>query len=358
MGSLLAYSGISTKIRGMRSQLLQEQDYERMSSMSSVMEAVEYLKQKPAFADAFSMTQEQAMHRSTVERLLFFTEYNDYKKIYRFSGAKVRKYLKFYFANFERTVLRSVYRKIVDGSQSELFLEGLGDFFKKHVSFDSEKVMNANTEKEFVEALYGSPYYAWLHPLLEQGALSLYECEMAIDSYIFTNMWKKQKKNFNEDELQSLCRTYGCQLDLLNLMWIYRAKKYYDLNRTELYQMLLPVHYKVSKEKIQQMVEAVDVEEFQALLKQTYYGEKYGVKMEHNENGFYIEHIYYALLYYLHKREFARQPFSIAAVSSYLYMKHLETKRLVTAIEGIRYGLPPQIILEHEKNYNLEVLNK
>lgn len=358
MGSLLAYSGISTKIRSMRSQLLQEENYEQMAVMSSVMEAVEYLRQKPSFAAAFSIVQEQTMHRSTVERLLFFTEYYDFIKIYRFSGAEVRKYLNLYFANFERTFLKSAYRKIVDGRESALLIEGLGDFFRKHASFDCDKVADAKTESEFVEALYGSPYYAWLHPLVSQGAMSLYDCEMAIDSYIFINMWKKQKKYFTGDELHTLCRTYGCQLDLLNLMWIYRSKKYYDLDRAELYQILLPVHYKVSKEKIRQMVEAVDIKEFQSLLNQTYYGEKYGTGIELDENGFYIERIYHALLYYMHKREFVRHPFSVAAVSSYLYMKHLETERLVTAIEGVRYGLPPQMILEHEKNYNLEVLNK
>lgn len=358
MGSLLAYSGISTKIRSMRSQLLQKQDFERMAGMSSVMEAVEYLRQRPAFAAAFSIVQEQTMHRSTVERLLFFTEYNDFIKIYRFSGAEVRKYLDLYFANFERTFLKSAYRRLVDRRRSALLMEGLGDFFKKHASFDCDKVANAETENEFVEALFGSPYYAWLYPLASQGALSLYECEMAIDSYIFMNMWKKQKKYFKGEELGALCRTYGCQLDLLNLMWIYRSKKYYDLDKAELYQILLPIHYKVSRAEIQQMVEAVNMEEFRALLNQTYYGQKYGAEIEHNGNVFYIERIYHALVYYMHKREFARQPFSVAAVSSYLYMKHLETERLVTAIEGIRYGLPPQMILEYEKNYNLEVLNK
>ena len=44
MGNLLVYSGITTKIRAMRSRLLSEKDFEEISALHNVPEVVAYLK--------------------------------------------------------------------------------------------------------------------------------------------------------------------------------------------------------------------------------------------------------------------------------------------------------------------------
>lgn len=356
MGNLLLYSGISTKIRAMRSQLLTDSDYEQLAAAASVTEAVELLKQKQTFRQIFDMAEEQVLHRATIEKLLFFAEYYDFTKIYRFSHVKLRKFLNLYFLTYERKFLKSALRGIFDHRDADLRSSDFGAFFNKHTSFSCEKISAAGTIEEFVSALKESPYYDYLHPLLEQEA-QLFDYESAIDFYTFSTTWKQLKKHFQGDDYQTLYHTYGCQFDLLNLMWIYRSKKYYDLDKADIYRILLPIHYKLNKSVIQKLVEAASVEEFRSLLASTYYGSNYEVTLEHEEQGFYIEKIYHALLYHIHNHEFRSQPFSTASVNSYLYMKHLETERLITTIEGVRYGIPVQTIIAHEKQYNLEVIH-
>ena len=51
---LLAYSGISTKIRAMESNLITEQQFRKMAMLEDVRSAADYLKQLPAYADIFS----------------------------------------------------------------------------------------------------------------------------------------------------------------------------------------------------------------------------------------------------------------------------------------------------------------
>lgn len=47
MGSLLSYSGLTTKIRAMQSRLLTDDQYRELAELKSVPQAVTYLKQQP-----------------------------------------------------------------------------------------------------------------------------------------------------------------------------------------------------------------------------------------------------------------------------------------------------------------------
>lgn len=49
MGNLLAYSGITTKVRAMQSHLITADQFRQMAALDSVSEAVDYLKRQPAY---------------------------------------------------------------------------------------------------------------------------------------------------------------------------------------------------------------------------------------------------------------------------------------------------------------------
>ena len=46
----MAYSGITTKVRAMSAKLLKEKDYDTIAGLGTVTEAIEYLKDKTAYA--------------------------------------------------------------------------------------------------------------------------------------------------------------------------------------------------------------------------------------------------------------------------------------------------------------------
>ena len=52
MGSLLSYSGLTTKIRAMQSRLLTDDQYRELAELKSVPQAVTYLKQQPRSSEA------------------------------------------------------------------------------------------------------------------------------------------------------------------------------------------------------------------------------------------------------------------------------------------------------------------
>lgn len=147
-------------------------------------------------------------------------------------------------------------------------------------------------------------------------------------------MWKKNKRLLKGKELELYTRDCGTKIDLLNIQWIYRAKKYYHMLPPDIYSLTIPIHYRISVEEFKMLVEAPTLEEFERQLGTTYYAKKL-VGFE----GKKLEHIYKECLKRLYLSDRRKNPYSIATVNTYLFLKEEEIYKLTTALECIRYGL-------------------
>lgn len=132
---------------------------------------------------------------------------------------------------------------------------------------------------------------------------------------------------------------------LLNIQWIYRAKKYYHLLPPDIYALTIPIHYRLNLEDFKMLVDTPSVEEFQNRLDETYYAKKYEIGKEQKT----MEQIYQDCLRQLYLSDRRREPYSIASISTYLFLKEEEIKKLTTAFECIRYGLTTTETLAYMK---------
>jgi len=70
---------------------------------------------------------------------------------------------------------------------------------------------------------------------------------MALDLYYFTQIWNIRKKLFRGKDLEEITRTYGEKFDMLNLQFIQRSKRYYNMDPASIYALLIPMNYKLKK---------------------------------------------------------------------------------------------------------------
>ena len=89
MGNLIAYSGISTKIKAMERWRIRESQFEAMSGLQTVSEAVQFLKQFPPYASLFTGAEEGELHRGDIEQRLNQSQYSDFAKLYRFASVMI-----------------------------------------------------------------------------------------------------------------------------------------------------------------------------------------------------------------------------------------------------------------------------
>ena len=77
-----------------------------------------------------------------------------------------------------------------------------------------------------------------------------------------------------------------------------------------------------------------DMDEFFAVLQKTPYARHYNF-----EQDLTIEQMYEDCLYHLYTADRRQNPYSIASINMYLFLKEEELRKLTTAMECIRYGL-------------------
>ncbi len=336
MGNLLAYSGIVTKIRAMEGKLLTPEQFEAIAALGSVPEIVDYLKRNSAYSEVLNTLEDDQIHRGNIEKVLIQSLYHDYTKIYRFCGQKQRRFMKLIMKSYEINLINYCLRIVINHYRQPFDLNYKKPFFDRYSQISIEKLITSRTTDELIENLKGTEYYAPLKKLKDNQNVTLYDYDLTLDLYYFTSVWRQQKKVLKKDDLELFKRDCGSKIDLLNMQWIYRAKKYYNMKPADIYLLLIPIHYKISTDLVKEMVEAPGLEEFQAVVGRTYYSRHYNFRQDLT-----IEQMYADCLHHLYTIDRRRNPYSIAAVNTYLFLKEEEIKKLTTAMECIRYSLTP-----------------
>ncbi len=347
MSNLLAYSGITTKIRAMEGKLLTENDYKELVSLRSVNEAASFLKNKPAYKELFSDVDESRLHRGQIERLIHLSLYKDFTKIYKFSNPKQRKFLHLYFMRYEASLLKTCMRAVLSGGIDVPHKDIVKQFLEHYSSIDMDQLFAAHTIEEFIACLKGTEYYKPLSKLLNIANPTLFDYEMTLDLYYFSQIWKSSQEILKGKELKSLSASFGSKIDMLNLQWIYRSKKYYRMSSADIYALLIPISYKLKKHDLIRLVESAGIEDFNLNLSGTYYAKIILPEVLSGEN---LEHIYNRLLDRINQASAKRNPYSIATINMYLTRKDHEVNRITTALECIRYGLDSNETLKYITN--------
>ena len=202
MGSLLSYSGLSTKIRAMQSKLIRESQYQEISQMDSVTQVVAYLKKQPGFSDLWADLDENSLHRGDIEKLLVHTIHQNFAKLYRFANPQQRTFMALYFKRYELSVMKDCLRKVFDKGHADLDLSLFKEFFFFFSRLDIEKLAASSTVAEFISNLQGSEYYAPLIKLGGDSTPSIFDYGMALDQYYFANIWSVKEKLFKN----GICR--------------------------------------------------------------------------------------------------------------------------------------------------------
>lgn len=334
MCSLMSYSGIVTKIKAMQSKLLTEKDFDTIAGMTSVLEAIEYLKGKPAYEEYLNQMDVSLYHRGNVEKMLFQSLYNDYTKIYRFAGIEQKKFLKLYWKRYEVDLINYCLRIVFNHYEVPFDLNYKKQFFDRYSDLSIDQLITSKNVDELVENLKETEYYETLKKICDSQETTLFDYDLALELYYFSIMWKREKKILKGKELEVFTRDCGTKIDLINLQWIYRAKKYYHMTPVEIYVMTIPIHYRLRMEEFQKLVEAPTIEEFLKIVEETRYAGKYKF-----EDGRTLERLYKDTLKHLYLTDRKKNPYSIAAINTYLFLKEEEIDKLTTALECIRYGL-------------------
>ena len=334
MGNVMSYSGLTTKIRAMQAKLLTQRDYESLANLGSVPEAIEYLKEKPAYVRYVEQMDISLYHRGNMEKILYQSLFDDYTRIFRFAGIEQKKFLKIYWKRYEIDLINYCLRIVFNHYDVPFDIEYKKEFFDKYSQISIDRLATSRSVEELIDNLKGTEYYAPLMALQDAKDVTLFDYDLALDLYYFTTMWRKSRRILKGNERKMYIRDFGTKIDLLNIQWIYRAKKYYNMLPPDIYSLTIPIHYRLNVESFKNLVETPTLDEFEKRMEDTYYARRY-----EELSGKTLEGVYKECLEQLYLSDRRRDPYSIAIINSYLFLKEEEINKLTTALECIRYGL-------------------
>lgn len=342
MKGLIQYSAIATKIRAMQSHFITNEEFQTMANYKTVEEVANFLSTKEGYAKILEQEGNTNWHRNALERVISGATYCDFDSLYSFANNEQRGFLKIYARRFEIQLLKYVMTNIMADEKAELQLMRRQDFFNRHSQLDIALLDQVNTMEEFITALKDTDYYSILKRIYDGERHELFDYEFVLDLFHFRSIWSQKDRNLTATDAKLIGNAYGNKFDMLNLHWIYRSKKYFTMTDSEIYALLIPVRYKLKKEEIQGLVEAENMDEFQNIMKKTYYGKKY--EQLSNDN---IEEMYVSVLKHVLAKEARDNPYSAAVLYHYLYNKEHEINKLTIVIECVRYGVKPEITMSY-----------
>lgn len=335
MGSLKKYSGLTTKVKAMRSKLISRSEYELIMECSAVSEVAEILKSREGYSDILEDTDSAGIHRETLEYAIRYSGYRDFTKLYKFSDLSQRKYLKLFFLRYEVELIKKFLRKTSAEYMTLRQKKYIGDFLAKYSDIPFDRLDEAATIEEKVKLLEGTIYYEPLKMAMDAGHRSLYELELALDMFYFKYIWKKRRVSFSNAELKSFTDSVGSEVDMLNLTWIYRAKNFYGMTQSEVAAMIIPIYHRIKKPQMLKLIETTDIQELIGEIGKTAYGRYFTPdtfkQME-------LDKLMKVLVGKTYDKYYRLEPYSMAVMSSYLQDKKKETDKLISIVECIRYG--------------------
>lgn len=342
MQGTFSYSGLNTKIHGMKSKLLTEKDFSEMANQSSVPDVIRFLQNTRGYGEFFSDSADESFyHRESLEQILIYALYNNFARIYTFSTMYQRKFLDLYFQNFETRFLKQLLRATMNNGKGAVDTTLFKPFFERFSDIPYDKCISATTTEELINCLKDTKYYEPLMNVYNLPEKNLFNYEICLDLFKFRNLWKAKNKFLKGDDLTVVTDIFGHKIDLLNLEWIYRCKKYYNMTSAQILEMVIPIHYKLKRNELFKMVEADSVKSFTEILSTTYYGSDVS-----NFEDKSIEKYYDSLMGKYYNKIFTRMPYSLACVITYLYLHERETSNIILVTEGVRYSYPSDEILK------------
>lgn len=335
------YDVLKSKLKAMKSYLFTQDDYVDLACSKNIKEIVNKLKNNTGYQEVIREIDEKDVHRSDVERKLFLSLRNDFRKIYKFVfDFDIKKYLDAYFLKDEIYVLKLILCMIYDRKELKYNVSELKYVIDNKLKIDIEKLRSSENVDQFIFNLSGTEFFDFMRESYDETK-SLFELEVKMDLYYYLKLDKIMNRCLSRKDKSIMQKVHGIEIDLINISWLYRIKKYYNIGAENMFCYLIPLAYKLKKDEIIKFASTKSLAELEDMICHSVYGNLF------MEKDFKIERVIYDYLLRIYRVMCLNNKNSIVSVVYYLYLKRLEINNITSIIEGVRYKLSKDEIISY-----------
>ena len=323
------YPNINSKLKGMYAKRITRADLEDVIKQNQLKNVFILLKSKnEIFKDV-----DENIDRLEIESLLDQSQIKDIQKILKLLNNKDKKLFELFLLQYEIKCIKSIFRKLFTNDKTaDVIMQNVKNWTLELFE-DIKGIETVQTFDEFFLAIKRMKYNEILKKYQEQENINIFEVENEIDKLYFETLFDKIKQNAN------LKKIVGSEIDLLNILWIFRVKKYYKFEKEKLKQIVINKNYKLKSSTINKLIQANSFDELKQIIENTPYKEIFTQENDIEEN---ID----KYLYSINKKIFKEDIMSIAFIFAYVNLIDYENNDIINTIEGIRYNMEKREILK------------
>lgn len=339
------FSAVNTKIRVLKSNLLNEMDYINLMKKDDLKSQIEYLMENTVYKKELKSI-EDINSLEDVEFALRNHIIDQYEKILNFFTDRYKELFKALLLRYDMEFLKIYIRLLERKDDSIKFDKYLSKYIvrnEKYDSFNLEKIIKTSNLEELVESLKGTIYYdALLSYKYNKDKKTIFYIEMNFNKLYFNLLYEKSKSLSKKDRdlFQSILGTYE---DLLNTEWIYRGIKFYNLLPEELINFTLPHGIVFKYNDLKKMGYGTEKELIDKVLSTKY---EFLFNSE-REIDLYMDRRIHRYLYYMFFKLLKTGGLDIVLSIAYLYLLEYEAKDIISILEAKRYDLGVEEIKEY-----------
>jgi V/A-type H+-transporting ATPase subunit C len=317
--------------------MLSDDDYWGLLHCDGVKEIAERLRTTPAYGPFLTGERlPREPHRFDLERAFKAIPVEEGLRFLPYLDGPRRDFLHAWIRRRDADQLKRIFRSVRSGRTDREGIRGtLTPSPGNRIPYD--RLLSAHNFEEIEESLRGTPYHQALREplrrLIEEGG-GLFSLEMALDIEIERRIVEALSLLPREDR----CRMeplFGFRLDILNLYWVYRAKRYYDMTPEEILNRLLPARHRTKLPALRALARTESMDEFYEVARQTPLGEYLTYATSGDELG--LDRERRRRLWSRAVQVFRSTVPSFPSAMAYIYLKELEAEDLVKIVEDVRY---------------------
>lgn len=333
---------LSAKAKSMYGNRLKAEDYEELLHKRTVPEIAAYLKNETYYGTSMKDIYEHRIHRGELEELIRQNMYEKIEKLLKFSQLLNNKFYRMHIIKREIEVILLALRFIIpdrleDASMYDNMIKDIPITLSDYFTFEMHSFSDIKHYDDILTILKNTPYYNLLLPFRVTGEdkLDFTGIERNLYSYYYEYVFSTVGKTFKGKQQKELNDIYKTQIELLNIIKIYRFKKFFKVTNEQIQKSMVTNHSRMSSSFIKELIELPTAEDVLKKLEQS----KYHLYTDDKEYT-YIEYYADKIKYNLAKRYIHFSISSPVVFTAYSILMEIEVTNLINIIEAIRYDTP------------------
>jgi len=338
MSAVSTYGLVNARVRTRRSALLSASSYKALASATDLREMLNLLTR---YKNRLSFENLPDYSIEALERLLIQEKARQILDLKYSSRGPARDIMALMLSRIDaenvKTILRA-WQKSDQNVSNIIECTGLA-------ILPITKMLSAEDLTQFAAYINQLPFYeAFLKAAKGfDRSKSLFDIEVAIDKSLYQSLWDLTAL-LNKTDQHIVRRMVGIEIDLKNLDWIARIRKYYQSQIKVTETSLIPNGYRLPYATLRKMITTGSIEDglekiLPGLTPITAQERDQLTALER------LEQFLNQALFHEANRLFLENPLSIASTIGYYYLVHIETRNLCTLINAKYYKLAPQAVL-------------